>query len=110
MVKDLLALPPLEWGFPALQGIIEAPALRTNGTVIAEPGYDEHSRLFYAPENGLHLPEIPERPSDGDIGRAVKLISEILEDFPFVGHHSSDCRRPGASQTCTEGCLRRRAS
>jgi hypothetical protein len=34
VVTDLLAMPPVEWGFPALQGIIEAPALREDGTII----------------------------------------------------------------------------
>jgi len=63
VVRDLLALPPLEWGFPALQGIIEAPALREDGTIITEPGYDEQSHLFYAPDDGLHVPEIPEHPT-----------------------------------------------
>ena len=40
VVKDILATPPMEWGFPALQGIIEAPALREDGSIISEPGYD----------------------------------------------------------------------
>jgi hypothetical protein len=61
-------LPPLEWGFPALQGIIEAPALREDGTIITTPGYDEQSRLFYAPADGLEVPEIPD--SFGAPGRA----------------------------------------
>jgi hypothetical protein len=88
VVKDLLALPPLEWGFPALQGIVEAPALREEGTIITKPGYDEQSRLFYAPEDGLHVPEIPEYPSDGHIDVAVNLISEVIADFPFVDESS----------------------
>lgn len=84
VVRDLLAMPPLEWGFPALQGIIEAPALREDGTIITEPGYDERSRLFYAPEDGLQVPEIPEHPTADHIDVAVDMISEVIADFPFV--------------------------
>jgi hypothetical protein len=75
---------PLEWGFPALQGIIEAPALREDGTIITEPGYDEQSHLFYAPEDGLHIPEIPEHPTTHHVDVAVDMISEVIADFPFV--------------------------
>lgn len=47
-VKDLLAMPPLDWAFPPLQGLIEAPALRADGTIITVPGYDKQSQLYYA--------------------------------------------------------------
>ena len=88
VVRDLLALPPMEWGFPALQGIIEAPALREDGTIITEPGYDEQSHLFYAPDDGLHVPEIPERPTADHIDVAVDMIAEVIADFPFVDESS----------------------
>jgi hypothetical protein len=88
VVKDLLALPPLEWGFPALQGIIEAPALREDGTIITVPGYDEQSHLFYAPDDGLHIPEIPEHPTSDHVDVAVDMISEVIADFPFVDEAS----------------------
>ena len=48
MVKDILAVPPMEWEFPVLQGIIEAPAFREDGTIITAPGYDAQSGLCYA--------------------------------------------------------------
>jgi hypothetical protein len=78
VVKDLLALPPLEWGFPPLAGIIEAPALREDGTIIATPGYDEQSRLFYAPENGLEVPEIPEHPTADHIDVALDIVGDVM--------------------------------
>jgi hypothetical protein len=84
LVKDLLALPPLEWGFPALQGIIEAPSLREDGTIITEPGYDEQSHLFYAPGGDRKIPEIPESPTADHIEVAVEMISDVIADFPFV--------------------------
>src|SRR5690349_4866390 len=46
ILRDLLSLPPLQWQFPPLEGVIGAPALRENGTVIDTPGYDSESRIF----------------------------------------------------------------
>jgi hypothetical protein len=84
VVKDILAMPPIEWGFPALQGIIEAPALREDGTIITEPGYDAQSRLFYAQQDGLVMPEIPEHPTRDHIDVAKDLVLDVVSDFPFV--------------------------
>jgi hypothetical protein len=84
VVTDILAMPPIEWGFPPLQGIIESPALREDGTLITVPGYDGASRLFYAPDPALILPEIPEQPTADHIEVAIELILDIIRDFPFV--------------------------
>ncbi|MGA3100146.1 MAG: hypothetical protein ABSF25_27145, partial [Bryobacteraceae bacterium] len=84
MVKDILAMPPMEWGFPALQGIIEAPAFREDGAIITAPGYDGQSRLFYAHQDGLNMPQIPEHPTTDHIDVAVDLVLDVIADFPFV--------------------------
>jgi hypothetical protein len=51
---------------------------------IAEPGYDEQSRLFYAQQDGLNMPELPERPNADHIEVAVELVLDVISDFPFV--------------------------
>lgn len=84
MVKDILATPPMEWEFPVLQGIIEAPAFREDGTIITAPGYDEQSGLYYAQQDGLDMPELPEHPTADHIDVAVKMLHGIISDFPFV--------------------------
>jgi hypothetical protein len=84
MVKDILAMPPMEWELPALQGVIEAPALREDGTIITVPGYDEQSRLFYAQQDGLDIPEIPDHPTADHIDVAVEMVHDTIADFPFV--------------------------
>jgi hypothetical protein len=84
VVKDILAIPPIEWEFPPLQGIIESPALREDGTLITSPGYDRASRLFYAPDPALVIPEIPEQPTADHIEVAIEMITDIVWDFPFV--------------------------
>jgi len=84
VVKDILAIPPIEWRFPPLQGIIESPALREDGTLITLPGYDRASGLYYAPDPALILPEIPEQPTADHVDVAIELVLDIIGDFPFV--------------------------
>jgi hypothetical protein len=82
-VQDLLAMPPLDWGFPQLQGIVEAPALREDGSIITVPGYDEQSRLFYAQQDDLHLPEIPEHPTADQMDVAVAIYMTLSWTSPL---------------------------
>ncbi len=84
VVRDILATPPIEWLFPPLQGIIESPALREDGTLITLPGYDGASRLFHAPDPALILPDIPEQPTTDHIEVAIEMVLDIIADFPFV--------------------------
>ncbi|HEY1759643.1 MAG TPA: hypothetical protein VGG72_29990 [Bryobacteraceae bacterium] len=84
VVQDILATPPAEWGFPALQSIITSPALREDGTVIQTPGYDPASRLYYAPDPTLVLPDLVEEPTTDHRQIALEMIQDILVDFPFV--------------------------
>ena len=88
VVRDILAIPPLEWEFPPLQGVIEAPALREEGTVITEPGYDAASHLLYAPATALQMPELEERPTQDHIEVAADMIMDVIEGFPFVDEAS----------------------
>jgi hypothetical protein len=88
VVRDVLAMPLVDWGVPPLQAIIESPALREDGTVISLSGYDPASRLFYAANRALIVPEIPERPSKNQVNAAIDLILDTIGDFPFVDKSS----------------------
>ncbi len=81
LAKDILALG--EWTFPPLEGIIQAPTLRPDGSVFSDPGYDPITRLYYIKPPNLFVPPIPENPTQEDIKDAVSLILEIITDFPF---------------------------
>ncbi len=81
LVKDILGLG--EWSFPPLEGIVQAPTLRPDGSVFSDPGYDPITRLFYVQPPNLFVPPIPENPAPEDIKDAVSLIQEIIADFPF---------------------------
>ena len=82
LAKDILALG--EWTFPPLEGIVQAPTLRPDGSVFSDPGYDPITRLFYIKPPNLFVPPIPENPTEEDILNAVNLIQEIITDFPLV--------------------------
>jgi len=86
IVRDMLALG--SWEFPALEGITECPTIRPNGTVICTPGYDPSTRLYYQPEPGLHMENIPESPTEADVSAALALLEEAVGDFPYDGPES----------------------
>ena len=84
MVADILAMPPIEWLFPPLLSFIEAPALREDGSLITLPGYDRASRLYYARDASLVLPDIPEEPTADHVQAALELLWDIIGEFPFL--------------------------
>ena len=85
--KDILALDG--WpGCPALTGLVEAPVLRPDGSVLVKPGYDPATRLLHVPALSLRLPPIPEHPTPEEVQRAVDCVLDLLVDFPFVNEAS----------------------
>lgn len=81
VVRDVMALGA--WPFPPLVGIIEAPSLRPDGSLLTAAGYDAATRLYHIPAPGLHVPAIPDRPTAGERAAALELLREIVIDFPF---------------------------
>lgn len=86
VVRDVLARP--SYPFPRLVGVTEAPCFRPDGTVLATPGYDTATGIFYAPQPGLQLPEVPREPTDAEVAEARDRLLEVFEDFPFDGDAS----------------------
>ena len=76
-IKARLGLP-----FPYLTGVIEAPTLRPDGTVLETPGYDEAMGLLYVPSTDYH---------PGPTVTAAEAKAALLDpvcDFPFVNPNS----------------------
>jgi hypothetical protein len=84
-VRDLMALPGWpEPIVPTLAGVVECPVFVGDGSLVATPGYDPGTRLWYQPAPGVALPEVPDRPSRQQVARAKKLLlDDLLGDFPF---------------------------
>lgn len=65
-----------------ITGVVTAPTMRSDGTIIQKSGYDAHSGLLVELSRGW--PTIPERPTRDDAKRAAKELLEVIEDFPFL--------------------------
>jgi len=100
VVRDTMALG--KWPFPPLQGVIEAPVIRPDGSIVTKPGYDPATRLYYAPAPGLSILAIPDQPTDEDRLVAVTLLQEVICDFPF----DSEASRANALGTLLTPTLR----
>jgi putative DNA primase/helicase len=71
-----------QWKLPTVAGIIAAPSLRPDGSILSKPGYDPATRLWCAAH--LDLPHIPEQPTKQQAEAALELLLELLSEFPFV--------------------------
>jgi len=71
------------WPFLPLDALIEFPVFRPDGSLLDTPGYDQVTRLAYAPVPNLSIPPVPEHPTDDDLVAAITLIYEVIAQFPF---------------------------
>jgi hypothetical protein len=70
------------WRVPVLAGIISAPILRQDGTILAQPGYDEKTGLLFVSDRDW--PAIPDRPTHADAKAALQTLLAPFAEFPFV--------------------------
>lgn len=87
VVKDILARG--QWPFPAIEGVTETPVLRPDGSILDSPGYDDLTRLIYAPAPGLEVPDVPDLPTREQIDAAKRLIWEAIGEFPYANQASA---------------------
>jgi hypothetical protein len=71
------------WQLPVLAGVINAPCLRHDGSVLSKPGYDPLSGLLFEP-NGVEFPPVPDNPTKQQAQDALKILKHLLREFPFV--------------------------
>lgn len=72
-------------GLRRLVGVIEAPALRPDGSIIEEPGYDAKTGFVFMP-NAVY-PPVPDMPSNAELRRARDALLEVIVDFPLADDH-----------------------
>ena len=72
-----------DWRLSPLLGVIEAPTMRKDGTLLLANGYDASTGLLldYV---GPDLPAVADRPSREDALAALQVIERLFEHFPFV--------------------------
>jgi hypothetical protein len=69
--------------FPILTGVINAPTLRADGSVLDAPGYDAATGLLFD-RQGVEFPSIAHRPTREDARAALALLRDLIDSFPFV--------------------------
>jgi putative DNA primase/helicase len=73
-----------KWRLPVVRGILTAPSLRPDGSLLADPGYDEATGYYLQQPSDLVVPAIPECPSRADAEAGLSLLLRLLDEFPFV--------------------------
>ncbi len=68
---------------PVLAGVIGAPTLRPDGSILDQPGYDQATGLLFDPQ-GAVFPKVPQSPTREDAAVALKKLVDLVATFPFV--------------------------
>ena len=86
VMRDILTLENLP--FLELQGIVECPVLKQDGSILATRGYDEDTGLWYEPSKEFKISEIPDEPSSEDLRKAIKRLKKLLRQFALPSTES----------------------
>lgn len=76
-----------DWNVPVLTGIIQAPTLRPDGSILETAGYDKDTGLMFNPGK-ISFEKIPETPTREDAIEALNILLDLLGDFPFENDES----------------------
>ncbi len=76
-----------EWKLPVLQGIVSAPLVREDGSVLNRPGYDAQTALYFSSRE--EWPPIPNEPSRDDAAESLQSLLEPFAEFPFVSQEDA---------------------
>ena len=80
-----------EWPFSVVRGVLTAPTLRPDGSLLITPGYDPPSRYVMMFPQGLDLEpinDIPDAPSIGHATDSLLRLDALLDGYPFVNDAS----------------------
>ncbi len=81
------------WAVPELNGTIESPTLRPDGSVLCVPGYDDQTGLLFDP-GSVKFPAIDPSPSRSDGLNSLALFQDLLSGFPFADESEREAGVP----------------
>ena len=87
---------------PVLTGLLDAPTLRSDGSILDQIGYDAATGLLYD-ARGMRFSAIPRQPSKAQAEQALATLADLLSTFPFVDEAS----RSVAFSVILTACVRR---
>jgi len=91
--------------FPILHGVISAPTMRADGSILNAPGYDAATGLLFD-ARGVEFPTIPKYPTRDHALAALALLDKLIEGFPWEARHD----RSVALSAILTACVRRSLS
>jgi RepB DNA-primase from phage plasmid len=71
-----------EWNFNEVVGVITTPTLRSDDSLLIQPGYDPITRMILM--EPPPMPPVAERPTRDDAMAALSLLDGLLDEFPFA--------------------------
>lgn len=81
----MLASPALP--LPEPVGFTPIPFFTPEGTLVTTAGLHRPTGMFYQPQRGFRLPDVPERPTPLQVAAAVSTLDSMVWQFPFKGRH-----------------------
>ena len=72
-----------DWSMHELQGVVRAPILRPDGSLLLEPGYDAVTGLLLLADHPDGWPPIHQEPTHAQVRAALQALWEPFELFPF---------------------------
>jgi hypothetical protein len=69
-----------DWRFPTLKGVLTAPTMREDGSLLTDPGYDSATQMLLIDPP----PMLPVSSSKEDAIAALDLFVQLIRGFPFV--------------------------
>jgi putative DNA primase/helicase len=73
--------------------------------LLIEPGYDPVTKLYYKPGSDVGLPPIPERPTKEQAESTLRLLSSLLDGFPFDGEGNKVQKRSVSRSVALAGIM-----
>lgn len=83
LVRAIMAA-ETKWIFDPLEGIIEAPTMQLDGSILDKPGYDRATGLYYDPRNMPTVPPFAKKPTSADALAALATLDDVLDEFAFA--------------------------
>src|SRR4051812_19682793 len=80
-IAELVLVRRGRWPFAKIHGVLAAPTLRPDGSLLATEGFDPATGLYVL--SPPDMPPIPERPTRAEAVAALEQLDELLSEFPW---------------------------
>ena len=94
-----------KWRLRSLSGIVSAPTLRPDGSILSAPGYDVQTGLLFDP-CGAEFPTIPPRPTRAQAITALGDLQMLIQSFDFEDRVSCSVAISAILTALVRGSLR----